>query len=262
MCPLLLQFHCSLSVSTIVCTHSFTHCFSLLSLPLRIRHKHKSSKRSRTSLLSQINMHIFTIPTLLALLNLTAAQMASMLPILTSSVFYHCTSRPTTRTYPAITSSTIPITSPPEIGGSSASASNPSNTNAATPPTTIYFVTTYTVTYTAVCPTGLTQSTYTITESCPGGKSNYVTPTGAPPGFTVTARVCEPCAAKDGPTNSAGQVVVTVTEPIATMSAAAVTGADGKVLKTSSGRKVVVGDGVFWSFALSAFLLFGMFGAL
>jgi hypothetical protein len=58
------------------------------------------------------------------------------------------------------------------------------------------FVTVYTTVYQDICPTGITSVTYTVTETCTGDKSEYTRPTGQPPGFTTTEKVCTVCEGK------------------------------------------------------------------
>jgi hypothetical protein len=68
------------------------------------------------------------------------------------------------------------------------------------------FVTIFNTVYVDTCPTGTTQITYTITDTCGcQHASQYVAPTGAPSGFTVTQKVCTACP---------GQPTITVTTPI------------------------------------------------
>jgi chitinase len=69
------------------------------------------------------------------------------------------------------------------------------------------FVTVYNTVYVDVCPTGLTQVTYTITDTCGcQHESDYTRPTGCPSGFTVTEKTCTMCP---------GMPVITCTTPIA-----------------------------------------------
>jgi hypothetical protein len=54
------------------------------------------------------------------------------------------------------------------------------------------WTTVYETFYEAICPTGITTSHYTITETCTGA----YTPHAIPPGFTTTIKICEPCKGK------------------------------------------------------------------
>ncbi|KAF2480577.1 hypothetical protein BDY17DRAFT_312452 [Neohortaea acidophila] len=68
------------------------------------------------------------------------------------------------------------------------------------------YTTVYTTTYEALCPTGMTQSTYTITESCTEPTPTWIPGSRhIPPGFTVTTAQCTMCAETPVP--------VTITEP-------------------------------------------------
>lgn len=56
--------------------------------------------------------------------------------------------------------------------------------------------TVYATVYTQVCPTGLTEMTYTVTESCTGATPTWSNGTGyVPQGFTTTEFVCTVCGA-------------------------------------------------------------------
>lgn len=72
------------------------------------------------------------------------------------------------------------------------------------------FVTIYNTIYVDVCPTGgLTQVTYTITDTCGcTAETDYTRPTGCPSGFTTTEKTCTMCL---------GSPVITCTTPIITL---------------------------------------------
>ncbi len=73
------------------------------------------------------------------------------------------------------------------------------------------FVTIYNTVYIDVCSTGgLTQVTYTITDTCGcQHETDYTRPTGCPSGFTTTEKTCSMCS---------GSPVITCTTPIAPVS--------------------------------------------
>lgn len=57
------------------------------------------------------------------------------------------------------------------------------------------YTTVYTTQYEALCPTGMTTSTYTVTESCTDSTPTWTPgPKHIPQGFTVTTQVCTQCA--------------------------------------------------------------------
>ncbi|KAI0157849.1 hypothetical protein GGR57DRAFT_58339 [Xylariaceae sp. FL1272] len=60
------------------------------------------------------------------------------------------------------------------------------------PVTQTLFTTVYETVLVAACETGSWEATYTITETCAGNPSDYVTPT-IPPGFVVTTVSCSVC---------------------------------------------------------------------
>ncbi|KAH7411247.1 hypothetical protein BKA64DRAFT_663025 [Cadophora sp. MPI-SDFR-AT-0126] len=68
-------------------------------------------------------------------------------------------------------------------------------------PTALPYTTVYTTEYIQVCPTetpcpkGTKTQTFTITETCSGGKAEY-TPPVIPPNFTTVVQVCNACAGK------------------------------------------------------------------
>lgn len=72
--------------------------------------------------------------------------------------------------------------------------------------------TVYTTLYDIICSTGLTQATYTVTETCTGETPVWPTPdpTYVPPGFTTMETVCEPCHHS---TATEGPPTVTLTVP-------------------------------------------------
>jgi len=72
------------------------------------------------------------------------------------------------------------------------------------------FVTIYNTVYVDVCPTGgLTQVTYTITDTCGcTAATDYTRPTGCPSGFTTTEKTCTMCP---------GSPIITCTTPIITL---------------------------------------------
>lgn len=55
-----------------------------------------------------------------------------------------------------------------------------------------FYTTVYETVLLAACETGAWMATYTVTETCRGDKTNYVTPT-MPPGFIVTTVSCHSC---------------------------------------------------------------------
>lgn len=55
-----------------------------------------------------------------------------------------------------------------------------------------FYTTVYETVLLAACETGAWMATYTVTETCRGNKTNYVTPT-MPPGFVVTTVSCHSC---------------------------------------------------------------------
>ncbi|KAJ8605006.1 hypothetical protein MRB53_041603 [Persea americana] len=60
--------------------------------------------------------------------------------------------------------------------------------------------TVYTTVYESLCPTGVTQQTYTITESCTGPTPSWNTDSNhIPPDFTVTVETCHVCEATPVP---------------------------------------------------------------
>jgi hypothetical protein len=72
------------------------------------------------------------------------------------------------------------------------------------------FITIYNTVYIDVCPTGgLTQVTYTMTDTCGcTAETDYTRPTGCPSGFTTTEKTCTMCP---------GSPVITCTSPIITL---------------------------------------------
>jgi hypothetical protein len=71
-------------------------------------------------------------------------------------------------------------------------------------------ITVYTTVYQTLCSTGLTDQTYTITETCTGPTPTWPSsmgPTYMPPGFTQTVTLCTVCNSQASPTS------VTITVP-------------------------------------------------
>jgi len=68
------------------------------------------------------------------------------------------------------------------------------------------YTTIYTTTYKSLCPTGLVDATYTVTESCTDAKPTWTPgPSHIPDGFTVTTKHCSVC--------EEGSKTATITEP-------------------------------------------------
>ncbi|KAB5563190.1 hypothetical protein GE09DRAFT_1219760 [Coniochaeta sp. 2T2.1] len=61
--------------------------------------------------------------------------------------------------------------------------------------TSTVFLTSYTVTLPAACPTSEWEATYTITTTCTGDRAHWTAP-AVPPEFAVTTVVCDVCAHK------------------------------------------------------------------
>ncbi|KAK0104884.1 hypothetical protein ONS95_005150 [Cadophora gregata] len=64
------------------------------------------------------------------------------------------------------------------------------------------YTTTYATVYPSICDTGLTEATYTVTQTCTG--LTPINPAVVPPQFTAVTTVCTPCA---------GKPTLTITQP-------------------------------------------------
>ncbi|KAK0119601.1 hypothetical protein ONS95_011041 [Cadophora gregata] len=92
-----------------------------------------------------------------------------------------------------------------------------------TPANYLPYTTVYTTEYIQVCPTetpcakGTKTETFTITQTCSGGKEEF-TPPAIPPNFTTVVQVCDACA---------GKPTLTVTCPVAQVTGPAVCSGPG-----------------------------------